>query len=68
MVSITERNTIDKDRIHLEFVLVNANILYDIEMVFGLWIFFLRLQYGVLLCYAQKVFCAHIKEEILLST
>jgi hypothetical protein len=44
-----------KGRTHLEFVLVSADVLDDIEMVFCLWFSFLKLQYGVLLRLAQKL-------------
>jgi len=44
-----------KGRIHLEFVLVSADILDDIDMVFCLWFSFLRLQYGVLPWHAQNI-------------
>jgi hypothetical protein len=49
MLNITEWDTMYKGRTHLEFVLVSADILDNIEMVFHLWFPFLRLQYGVLL-------------------
>jgi len=45
----------DKGRTHLEFVLVSADILDDTEMIFWVWFYFLRLQYGGLPWHAQKL-------------